>query len=240
LNVVLTYNVKPENDSSYKELSPVQTNNVTQTEYTIDTFAEWDTWETIIALKEAIEVYHDVIMINADESAFEKFKEVKPDIVFNIAEGINCLSRESQIPAMLDMLQIPYTGSDALTLGICLDKSRTKEILSYHNIPTPKFFVASNYNNPIHHSFNFPLIVKPKSEGSSRGIFSSSLVRHNDELLTEIKRVIDEYDQPALIEEYLPGREFTVSVIGNDGETKVLPIIEIKPNLNPSSRSIIL
>lgn len=228
MNVVLTYNVKPENDFSYKELSPVQTNNVTQAEYTIDTFAEWDTWETINALKEAIEVYHDVIMINADESAFEKFKEVKPDIVFNIAEGINGISRESQIPAMLDMLQIPYTGSDALTLGICLDKSRTKEILSYHNIPTPKFFVADNYNTPIHHSFNFPLIVKPKSEGSSKGIFSSSLVRHNDELLSEIKRIIDEYHQPALIEEYLPGREFTVSVIGNDGETIVLPIIEIK------------
>jgi len=64
LNVVLTYNIKPENDSSYKELSPVQTNDVTQTEHAIDTFAEWDTWETINALKEAIEVYHDVIMIN--------------------------------------------------------------------------------------------------------------------------------------------------------------------------------
>ncbi len=228
MNVVVTYNLKPESDTSYKELSPVQTNNVTQTEYAIDTFAEWDTWETINALREAIEVYHDVIMINANENAFEKFKKAKPDIVFNIAEGINCLSRESQIPAMLDMLQIPFTGSDALTLGICLDKSRTKEILSYHKIPTPKFFVVDNYNIPINHSFNFPLIVKPKSEGSSRGIFSSSLVRHNDELLTEIKRVIDEYDQPALIEEYLPGREFTVSVIGNDSETKVLPLVEIR------------
>ena len=194
----------------------------------MDTYAEWDTWETINALKESLEVYHNITLIDADENVFKKLKETKPDIVFNIAEGIHGQSRESQIPAMLDMLQIPYTGSDALTLGICLNKARTKEILSYYKIPTPDFKVIKTYSPISNHSFKFPLIVKPVSEGSSKGIYSSSLVKNYEELNREIKRVVNEYNQSALIEEYLPGREFTVAIIGNDEETTVLPIVEIK------------
>jgi len=199
----------------------------------VDTYAEWDTWETINAIKESIEVYHEVTLIDADENAFQKLKETEPDIVFNIAEGIHGQSRESQIPAMLDLLQIPYTGSDALTLGICLNKVRTKEILSYHKIPTPEFKVANNHTPIFNHSFEFPLIVKPISEGSSKGILNSSLVKNYDDLNKEIERVLDEYNQPALIEEYLPGREFTVAIIGNDEEANVLPIIEIKYDKYP-------
>ena len=194
----------------------------------MDTYAEWDTWETINALKESLEVFHNVTLIDANENVFEKLKEAKSDIVFNIAEGIHGQSRESQIPAMLDMLQIPYTGSDALTLGICLNKARTKEILSYHKIPTADFKVIKTDSPIFNHSFNFPLIVKPISEGSSKGIFSSSLVKNYDELNSEVKRIISEYNQSALIEEYLPGREFTVAIVGNDEDTMVLPIVEIK------------
>ena len=106
----------------------------------MDQYAEWDTWETINAVKDAISIYNNVALIEANEEAYNKFREIKPDIVFNIAEGANGVSREAQIPAMLDMLSIPYTGSDALTLAICLDKARTKEILSYYNVPTAKFF----------------------------------------------------------------------------------------------------
>ena len=196
--------------------------------YGYDTYAEWDTIETINAVKESIEVYHDVSLIHADENAYEKLKEMKPDIVFNIAEGMNGQNRESQIPAMLDMLQIPHSGSDALTLGICLNKARTKEILSYHKIPTPDFKVIDKYTPIYNHSFKFPLIVKPVSEGSSKGIFSSSLVKNYDELNRELQRCINEYNQPAMIEDFLPGREFTVAIIGNDEEAEVLPIIEIK------------
>ena len=228
MNVALTYNVKPESQPFTEELSPIQNKSNTKTESVVDTFAEWDTWETINALREAIEVYHDIILIEADENAFNRFKETRPDIVFNIAEGINGNSRESQIPAILDMLKIPYTGSDALTLGICLDKGRTKEILSYYKIPTSTFIVVDNTHCISLHSLQYPLIVKPVSEGSSKGIFNSSLVKNNEELNAEVKRIIYEYNQPALIEEYLPGREFTVAIIGNGEEAKVLPIIEIK------------
>ncbi len=166
-------------------------------------------------------------MIEADESAYEKFKDLKPDIVFNIAEGLNGVNRESQIPAMLDMLRIPYTGSDALTLGICLDKARTKEILSYHKILNAKFIMADKPEAIPTNNFSYPVIVKPVSEGSSKGIFSSSLVKNRDELNDEATKVINQYNQSALIEEFLPGREFTVAIIGNDENAKVLPIIEI-------------
>ena len=166
-------------------------------------------------------------MIEANTDAYNKFKINKPDIVFNIAEGLNGFNRESQIPAMLDMLQIPYTGSDALTLGLCLDKSRTKEILTYHKIPNAKFFIAFSLEEVENKKINFPAIVKPVSEGSSKGIFSSSFVNNPAELSYEVLRIINSYNQPALIEEFLPGREFTVAVLGNNDEAVVLPIIEI-------------
>jgi D-alanine-D-alanine ligase len=138
------------------------------------------------------------------------------------------VSRESQIPAILEMLQIPFTGSDSLTLGICLDKSRTKEILTYHKIPNAKFLVVNNLEDIAQSEFEFPVIVKPISEGSSKGIFSSSFVKNYDELTSEVSRIKSQYNQPALVEEYLPGREFTIALLGNGDETIVLPIIEIK------------
>lgn len=126
------------------------------------------------------------------------------------------------------MLQIPYLGSDALTLGICLDKSRAKEILTYHKIPNAKFLVANQTEDIINANFDFPLIVKPISEGSSKGIFSSSFVKNTKELEDEVSRILISYNQPALIEEFLPGREFTVAVLGNGDEAEILPIIEIR------------
>lgn len=125
------------------------------------------------------------------------------------------------------MLQLPYSGSDPLTLGICLDKSRAKEILTYHKIPNAKFLVANRMEDIKNVDFDFPLIVKPISEGSSKGIFSSSFVKDAKELEDEVTRILFSYNQPALIEEFLPGREFTIAVLGNGEETRTLPIIEI-------------
>ena len=241
LNVALTYNVKPESETclsdkqaSQENLSPILSRrdgcpNESKAEQKLlaDTYAEWDTWETINAVKDAIETFHNVTMIEADHSAFEKFKEYRPDIVFNIAEGFNGNGREAQIPAMLEMLQIPYTGSDPLTLSICLDKARTKEILSYHKIPNSKFLVADSLNHISNLKLEFPLIVKPVSEGSSKGIFSSSFVNNLDELTNEVERILSEYKQPAIVEEFLPGREFTVAILGNGKDARALPIVEI-------------
>ena len=244
LNVALTFNAKPESETTFPEdLSPIsnlpnESDQVqVQTQKATDTYAEWDTWETINAVRLALETLHNVTLVEADENAFEKLRELlrqrKADIVFNIAEGFNGLSREAQIPAMLDMLNIPYTGSDPLTLATCLDKARTKEILSYHKIPNAKFLLIDRLEQVKIQDFNYPLMVKPVSEGSSKGIFISSFARNSSELKNEIRRILGEYNQPALVEEFLPGKEFTIAIIGNGIEAEVLPIVELKYNEFP-------
>lgn len=201
-------------------------------------FAEWDTEETINALRDAIAERYEVILIEANEDAFAKLRSTRPDFVFNIAEGLYGASREAQIPAMLEMLQIPYLGSDPLTLGICLDKARAKEILAYYKIPTASFNVIRSMNNWEDIRLKFPAMVKPLHEGSSKGIYNSCVVRNPDELANEVKIILDTYNQPALVEDFLPGREFTVALLGNGDNVRVLPIVEIKfdalpPGVNP-------
>ena len=192
-----------------------------------DIYAEWDTEETILAVKTALEVHHNVTLIEANEESYQALLQTKPDIVFNIAEGLRGPSREAQIPAILEMLGIPYTGSDSLTLGICLDKSRAKEILSCYKIFTPPFVVVDALHQLSELNISLPCIVKPLHEGSSKGIYNASVVRTDKELHRQIKRVIGEYEEPALVEKLLTGREFTVAVLGNDSDIRVLPIVEI-------------
>jgi D-alanine-D-alanine ligase len=165
-------------------------------------------------------------MIDADEEAFSKLREAKPDMVFNYAEGIRGESRESQIPIFCEMLGIPYTGSGPLTLAIALDKARTKEILTCYGIPTPKFQVFQKAMDRLKDGLNFPLIVKPVSEGSSKGITNDCLVRNEEQLRKKLRQMIRTYKQPVIAEEFLEGREFTVSLFGN-GNPEVLPIVEV-------------
>jgi len=125
------------------------------------------------------------------------------------------------------MLSIPYTGSDPLTLSLCLNKARTKEVLSYHKINTPQFLVADSINSLENFQLTFPVIVKPIAEGSSKGIFNSSYVESIDKLSAFLNENLSKYLQPFIIEEFLPGREFTAAIIGNNNDTVVLPLVEI-------------
>ena len=193
-----------------------------------DVYAEWDTFETISAVRDALAQLHDVILIEADEDSYEKLRAKRPEIVFNIAEGLFGISREAQIPALLEMLQIPYTGSDPLTLAICLDKSRAKEILAYYHIPTPQFSVISTFLELENVTMQFPSMVKPLHEGSSKGIYNSSVVTTQSELRREVTVILEHYKEPAIVEEYLSGREFTVAMLGNEPHVTALPIVEIK------------
>ncbi|MBI4429050.1 MAG: ATP-grasp domain-containing protein [Ignavibacteriales bacterium] len=193
-----------------------------------DTYAEWDTEETILAVESALKAHHKVTLIEANEEAYGKLLALQPEIVFNIAEGFNSPSREAQIPAILDLLSIPYTGSDPLTLGICLDKARTKEILSYHYIPTPGFAVVNDPEQLVSAKLPLPAIVKPLHEGSSKGIFNGSVVRTEEGLREQIQNTLAEYDEPVLVEKFLEGREFTVALIGNEKNLRTLPIVEIR------------
>ena len=198
-----------------------------------DRYAEWDDIHTIRAVETALSRRHHVSLVEADYHAFGSFQTLRPQLVFNIAEGLLGNSRESQIPAMLDMLGIPYTGSDPVTLGLCLDKRRTKEILSYHGVPTPWFVVVGSLAE-VPSRLRYPLMVKPTLEGSSKGVTDRSLVRNRRELLRQVDWVLHTYNQPALIEEFLPGREFTVALLGNGNEVRILPVVEINFDTLPS------
>lgn len=235
MNIALTYNVKKD-DGGNAGMTRASANAATYIDRNLvenyperidDTFAEWDSMETINAVKCALEENNNtVVLIEADDNAYFKLKELKPEFVFNVAEGFYGASRESQIPSMLEMLGIPFTGSDSITTGICHDKSRCKEILTYYNIPNAKFFIAQK---PIlnGHDLNFPKFLKPLHEGSSKGIYNSSVAGNVKELNEEIERITSSYGQPALVEDFVSGREFTVAMLGNGDEVRVLPIVEI-------------
>ena len=240
MRVGFTYNIKKETDAEMVSESSQQSNQyidnslVENYSHRIsDKYAEWDDEETISAVEAAIKkAGHEVIRIEADENAYEKLKSLKPDIVFNMAEGFGGASRESHIPAILEMLNIPYTASDPITIGNCHDKSRCKEILTYHNIPNPKFFITDKNVNG-HPKVDYPAFVKPLHEGSSKGIYNSSMVHDRDALNKEITRIKENYSQPSIIEDFLDGKEFTVALIGNGENTRVLPIVEINMDTLP-------
>jgi D-alanine-D-alanine ligase len=220
MRVALTYNLKKEIGEA--EGLPE------------DFYAECDDPETVEAVRDALRERHgEVIMVEADDDAFEKFRRERPDIVFNMAEGVWGDSRESHIPSILEMLRIPYTGSNPLTLAMCLNKARAKEILSYYGIPTARFIVARTSSLEIEKYLSFPMIVKPLLEGSSKGIKNDSIVRDVPSLRKKVASVLEEYSQPALVEEYLEGREFTVALIGNGSSLKALPIVEINYSALP-------
>jgi D-alanine-D-alanine ligase len=198
-----------------------------------DLLAEWDDIHTIKAVEAALASRHQVTLVEANLDAFESYRRLRPDLVFNIAEGLYGASREAQIPAILDMLGIPYTGSDPLTLGLCLDKRRSKEILAHHGIATPGFTVVNSLTE-IPARLRYPLMVKPTLEGSSKGVTDKALVQNRHELACQLEWVLNSYHQPALIEEFLPGREFTVALIGNGSDLTVLPIVEINFDTLPA------
>lgn len=190
-----------------------------------------------------------VIPIEADEKAYLKLykNRKKIDVVWNFSEGLHGRDRECHLPAMLEMLQIPYTGSSPLTQAIILDKIRTKEILSLHGVPTlPHQIFRSvdegSTSEKLRSEFVFPLIVKPVSQGSSAGITNASVVKDENALRAQLKWVFDNFGGVggaggvAMVEPFLKGREFSCSMIGNP--PKVLPIIEsshsmLPKNLNP-------
>lgn len=193
-----------------------------------DRYAEWDDIHTVRAVERALASRHQVTLVDADLDAFAAFCRLRGriDLVFNIAEGLHGASREGQIPALLDMLGIPYTGSEPLTLGLCLDKRRTKEILRYNHVPTPRFWTVAT-REQVPRRLRYPLMVKPTREGSSKGVTNRALVRNRRELLRQVDWVLAAYRQPALLEEFLPGREFTVAMLGNGETLRALPIVEI-------------
>src|SRR5258706_8649882 len=178
-------------------------------------FADFDLIETIDALRDALETDgHKTVFIQADRDLPFALRETKPDICFNIAEGLGGDAREAQVPALLEMLGIPYTGSRVLTNGISLDKTLTKRIWRDRRLPVAPFQEFIIGDEPLRTDLNFPLFVKPAREGTGMGVDMKAIVKNEKELRERTQYIINIYQQPALVETFLPGREFTVGIMG--------------------------
>jgi D-alanine-D-alanine ligase len=210
-----------------------------------DALAEYDVDVTLEAILSALQgAGHDAFFLEADDTLLDTLRESRPDFCFNIAEGLRGESRESHIPALLEMLGIPYTASKVLAHAISLDKAITKQIWRDAGLPTAPFQLFRTSDALLDPALAYPLFVKPVREGSGMGINAKSLVTDEPALREQVAWVIATYRQPALVEAYLPGREFTVGIVGNrllNGEPApsdfydengfhVFPILEIDSN----------
>src|SRR5512143_502530 len=180
-----------------------------------DAYADFDHIETIDHIRTAIETDgHSTDFLVADENLPSALKKAKPDICFNIAEGLGGDAREAQVPALLEMLKIPYTGSRVLTNGISLDKTLTKRIWRDRRLPVAPFQEFIIGDEPLRAELKFPLFVKPAREGTGMGVDMKAIVNNEKELRERAMYIINTYRQPALVETFLSGREFTVGMIG--------------------------
>lgn len=180
-----------------------------------DAFADFDHIETVTSIRAAIETDgHQTAFIQADADLPYALRDEKPDICFNIAEGLGGDAREAQVPALLEMLQIPYTGSRVLTNGISLDKTLTKRIWRDRRLPVAPFQEFNTGEEPLRTDLEFPLFVKPAREGTGMGVDMNAIVHNEKELRERAQYIVNTYQQPALVETFLPGREFTIGLLG--------------------------
>ena len=211
MKIALTYNLKKKDESK-----------------PADYFSECDSEETINAIIGALKKRgHTVEAIDVEyPTLVSYFRKNRVDMVFNIAEGVKGKFRESEVPAILDYLNIPYTGSNSFSMALALNKSLTKKILKAENIPTPNFQTFIKGDEKLSTELKFPLIVKPNCEGSAKGINKTNVVHTEEELYNKICEIITVYRQEALVEEFIEGRELTVGILEN-GKVSILPILEI-------------
>jgi len=211
MKVAITYNLKKKDPSKPE-----------------DYFSECDSAETINSIISALRSRgHSVDAIDVEyPHMLTYFRNNRVDLVFNIAEGKQGKFRESEVPAVLDYLNISYTGSNTFSLALTLNKSLTKKILKAEGIPTPDFQLFQTGSDKLDSALRFPLIIKPNCEGSAKGIDKTNVVNNEESLYRKVKEIIGLYHQGALVEEFIEGKELTVGILEN-GKTRVLPILEI-------------
>jgi D-alanine-D-alanine ligase len=186
--------------------------------------SEFDSQKTIDTIATSLRrAEHTVHLVEATADLPQWFLTHRVDLVFNIAEGTHGATRESQVPAILESLRVPFTGSSSVTLAIALDKAKTKQILSSEGIPTPRWQLFPTPITALNPRLEFPLIVKPNREGSGKGIWRQSLVGDEAALRRQVAHIYERYRQEVLVEEFINGRELTVGILG----AQPLPILEI-------------
>ncbi len=197
--------------------------------YTTEEVAEFDCEETIDAIEAVlVSMGHQTEKIGCLQYLIDKLHAGKRwDFVFNIAEGMNGIGREAQIPALLDAYNIPYTFSSTEVLALALDKGLTNAVMHTYGVRTADFHVVRKISDIKKVRIPFPLFVKPIAEGTSRGVDRNSKVESYEMLESKCKFILDNFNQPALVEEFLPGREFTVGILGTGDTAKVIGVMEI-------------
>ena len=210
MKIALIHNLKPI--VKKKELPP-------------DYYSECDSAKTIASITAALRKgQHKVIAVEADRDLPIWLAKNPVDLAFNIAEGFDGEAREARVPALLELMEIPYTGSGVPALALAMDKAKSKQIFRHAGVPTPNFQLFGHPDEPLDGRLKYPLIVKPNREGSAKGIFASSVVASGSALRVQVRRVFEAYNQEALVEEYIEGTELTVGILGED---QVLPVLEI-------------
>jgi len=197
--------------------------------YSEEETAEFDRDDTITSIEHAIrQLGHKTERIgHAKQLAAALVSGKRWDLVFNIAEGLFGIGREAQVPALLDLYQIPYTFSDPLVMSLTLHKGMTKRIIRDAKIPTSDFWVVETDADIDAIDFDPPFFVKPVAEGTGKGVTPDSIVRDRSGLTSACRSCIADFRQPALVESYLPGREFTVGLLGTGSAAQVLGTIEV-------------
>ena len=204
----------------------------------MDFLEEFDAEETIDAIREALESEgHEVIKLGGGTHLIDRLKEASVDIVFNIAEGLEGRNREAHIPALLEFLNIPYTGSDPLTLSLTLDKAMAKRVIMSQNIPTPPFRKIERMEELDGLDLRYPLFVKLCYEGSSKGVRVDSKILDRQSLEEKTRGLLKTYHSPLLVEEFVNGPEFTVGIVGNE-DPFVLGVMQIEIKGKPAEESI--
>jgi D-alanine-D-alanine ligase len=224
LKVGITYNLKK--DFSRRENQP------------IDLLEEFDAEETIEAIRDVLRSDgHEVIRLGGDTGLIDRLRQESIDIVFNIAEGLQGRNREAHIPALLEFLNIPYTGSDPLTLSLTLDKSMAKKVVLSEGIPTPRFKKVKRMEDLKGLELSYPLFVKLCDEGSSKGVRLDSKISDPRSLAEKTRWLLENYGPPILVEEFVSGPEFTVGILGNENPS-VLGVMQIEIRGIPPEEAI--
>jgi D-alanine-D-alanine ligase len=198
-----------------------------------DALVEYDSTETVDAIARVIEAHnHSVVKLGGGREFLNNVLGQKIDFVFNFAEGLgNYRSREAQVPAVLEMLGVPYSGSDPLSLGVTLEKPLTKRLVSFAGVATPKWQVVSDTRQLKEvewGQFPLPAFAKPAHEGSSKGIRITSRLQSTPQIFESVTRLLEYYKQPVMVEEFIDGDEVTVGLVGNSPPT-VVGIMRVVP-----------
>jgi D-alanine-D-alanine ligase len=190
-----------------------------------DFLYELDHEDNVAAYRSALESRgHTVFLMEGNADLSARLRESPVDICFNTCEGFRGDAREAQVPALLEMLGVKYSGSRVRTLALTLDKPMTKRVLMFHGLPTPAFQEFHSDTEALDPRLRFPLFVKPSAEGTGMGIGGESIVYTEAELRNRVAHEIEIYRQPALVEEYIEGRDVTVGMVGNWPHLHIFPI----------------